>query len=225
MMELREPLGVSSTPWSELFKTTFGPLVGAAIALAAIWIKEFFDRRRSVQEWYEKSYVEEGVDRLTSFIVNIEYRLTDLLGFKSDKAPLATEEMPTLPMDSIIRLQIILQTDVFTNLFPALYASAKTLASEDGDHEEINAIIELAHALHDGLGQLRKELLKVKIKRKAAIYDIASKPEISSALVNIETKVEETRKSIVEVENKLTETRGSLSRSRRTDRSKSRRHS
>ncbi|HEY3103260.1 MAG TPA: hypothetical protein VGJ69_06685 [Pyrinomonadaceae bacterium] len=210
--------------WLELVKTTFGPLVGAAIALAAIWIKEFAERKRAIQDWYEESYIEDGVDHLISYALLMEFTLMDIQSFEKGKSFLAHDEIQMVPTKSIVKLQTVLQTEVFTILFPALFISVRTLSEEDAEPEEVKAIIGVAHELHAGLFDLRKELLKIKVKRKAEIYGISQKPEILSALARTETKVEEARMRVVEVEDKLMKSDDRPAKRHRAMRTKLRKH-
>jgi hypothetical protein len=62
--------------WTEVFKTAFGPLIGAVIALISLWAKEVFDRRRDLQAWYEEQYLREGLDRIAAHIMAVKYNLT-----------------------------------------------------------------------------------------------------------------------------------------------------
>jgi hypothetical protein len=210
--------------WIEIIKATFGPLIGAAIALAAIWIKESLDRKRSIQDWFEKSYIEEGVDRLISWVLLMEFMLMDIQNFGSSKTPLTSDDVQMVPTESIIKLQTIFQTEIFTNLFPALYVSVKSLTEEDGDPDEINGIINVAHVLHDGLFELRAELLKLKIHRKGEVYDISGRPEIKSALAETESKVETARNHLVEIENDLSQQQSHSKKVGRLRRSTTKRH-
>ncbi len=171
--------------WTELIKTLLGPLIGAAIALAAIWLKEFFDRRRAVQAWYEERYIREGLDRIASYILTVEYYLS----YPSDSPPIP-KEMLQLPVEAISRIQVALQTEVFTMSLTMLHHPTEHTKFRNDMGNMFRITNSLAHQLRWSIDSLRKEMLAANIRRRADIYEIADQPEIKRILKDVAGKVE-----------------------------------
>ena len=105
--------------WAEVVKTVVGPLVGGAIALSAIWIKESFDRRRALQTWYEDQYIRGGIDPLISYFMTMHFAL-----FEYENDDWAPKELIHMPIEALTRVQTVLRTEVFTAMLPTLYMHA-----------------------------------------------------------------------------------------------------
>ena len=50
-----------------------GPIIGAIVAISAIWAKEILEARKNNQSWFEQTYITEGIDPLLAYL-----RLTDV---------------------------------------------------------------------------------------------------------------------------------------------------
>lgn len=176
--------------WSELAKTFIGPLIGAAIALGAIWLKELLERRRAIQSWYEERYIREGLDRITSYILTLEY----FLSYPSNAPPIP-KDMLHFPVEAISRIQIALQTEVFTMSLPMLYQATEFA----GYGKEVGPLLQIMNSLASeirwSIDALRREMLSASIKRRAEIYDFANKPEIKRILKKVEITINEAHKS------------------------------
>ncbi len=135
--------------------------------------------------WYEERYIREGLDRITSYILTIEYFLT----YPSDSPPIP-KEMLHFPIEAISRVQIALQTEVFTMSLPMLYHPTEFSSFRNNVGDLFKIMNSLAHQLRWSIDNLRKEMLSAKIKRRADIYDIARRPEIKRILKEIETTIE-----------------------------------
>jgi hypothetical protein len=45
-----------------------GAVIGAIVAVAAIWAKEMLEARKTIQNWFEQTYITEGVDPLLALL-------------------------------------------------------------------------------------------------------------------------------------------------------------
>jgi hypothetical protein len=91
-----------ATDWTEVIKVVFGPLIGAAIALLSIWLKEMLDRRRNLQAWYEDQYVRNGLDQISSHIMAVKYNLV-----ANPDNPSIPAEMLILPVEAITKIRLM----------------------------------------------------------------------------------------------------------------------
>jgi hypothetical protein len=162
--------------WSDTIKTLAGPVIGAVIALMAIWLKEFFDKRKSVQSWFEQHYIFEGIDALISHFILLEIsianlRMTEVFCSK-DKSSIRVED---LSPDVISKLEAILQNRMF--LVSASFIR-RIIEFEFSDKAfEKNALDEcfkLAKKYSSILKDLRKVLLSIELKHKTDVYDISA---------------------------------------------------
>jgi hypothetical protein len=175
--------------WAKVIETILGPLIGAAVALVAIWLKEIYDRRRELQTWYEEHYLREGLDRITSHIMAVEYCLN-----ANPDDPAVPEEVLKLPVEAITRIQVALQSDVFTQAIPMLHWATKYPSLKDTP--VFKARQALTQDLRRLIDELRKEMLKADIKRKTGVYDIANRPRIKQLNAQIDQRIRETHASI-----------------------------
>src|SRR5262249_53084059 len=93
----------------DTIKVLTGPVIGAAIAILAIWAKEFFERRKSIQTWFEEQYIFQGVDLLIAQFILLESLLIDYQHIEQTRIPRMLSKSPDeLPPDVIAKLQAIL---------------------------------------------------------------------------------------------------------------------
>ena len=60
-----------------LIVTIIGGIVGGGIATATSWISKRQEMETSVKEWYEQTYIINGVDPLIAYLVGLEFRLVN----------------------------------------------------------------------------------------------------------------------------------------------------
>src|SRR5262249_14115869 len=73
------PGQVHSMDLGNIAESAVGTFTGAAIALASMWMKELFARRKAAQVWYEQYYIAEGIDRLLSYVRMIDVQMATLI--------------------------------------------------------------------------------------------------------------------------------------------------
>src|SRR5687767_1869697 len=57
-----------------------GAIIGAIVAVTAIWAKEILEARKNAQSWFEQTYITEGIDPLLAYLRLHDVQLTMLLG-------------------------------------------------------------------------------------------------------------------------------------------------
>jgi hypothetical protein len=161
--------------WADFFKTLAGPVIGVAIAFAVIWLKEWLDKKKSVQSWFEQHYIMEGVDALTSYFVRLEasiigLQLSEILG-PSRSVPNTIEEISP---EVIARLESILQDKIFLVSASFIRSAAMFEYSDESLRKRVlQECLKLAKRYSDTLKDLRVELLNIRLNRKTDLYRIA----------------------------------------------------
>ena len=59
--------------WLELTKAFGGPLIAAVVVIAGLIWRDKIERRNAAQAWYEKTYIEEGIDVLIAHLSALQY--------------------------------------------------------------------------------------------------------------------------------------------------------
>lgn len=186
----------------KLLESAFPTIVGGLITLSAFWLKERVDRARLAQEWFEQTYVVEGVDRLL-YHVGIERlqlntmlaasQLSELLG---GKEPLpGIERLPrdrtaeALPVQALVRLELLIGVPSLTALVfdvGNLTSSMSQLPTTSRSKTLLHAAKSRRETAYKHLASLRVELLKIRVKRKSDIYSVHQNERIQSILRKID---------------------------------------
>jgi hypothetical protein len=169
----------------EVFKAVIGPLFAAIFVVIGICLKEWYDRRKAVQSWYEQYYITEGLDVLISYFSALRSELVNAL-FALFSRPTCPDR---LPFQVRARVQTLLNENAFNGAYDiSLNLTQDVLedieASKDGmpsdlNKQKINVLLSVVSKLNDGLQSVRKELLQTGVTDKAQIYGIAKRKEIN----------------------------------------------
>ena len=152
----------------QLIQTLVATIVGGLIVIATNWISQQEERRGAIQEWYEKTYVTDGLDQVVAYF----FGLGVYFGNKSVGGFVRVRDIDTLPVEAIIRLEILLADAI---VFDFLAASHQLLISQDQEQNEKAAQIMYRTAVL--LLNFRKELLKIiatKVSTKHYTIDASS---------------------------------------------------
>src|SRR5882724_9568379 len=103
--------------WTEVLKTLIGTVAGGAITIAALWIKEIFDRRRVIREQFQNYYITEGVDPLLCYFAELE---TKLLFKQAQQQLITASDIPLPPTIPLTRLHILLDDKNFSSMILTL---------------------------------------------------------------------------------------------------------
>ena len=172
----------------QLIQTLVATIVGGLIVIATNWISDRKKKREVVQDWYERTYITEGIDPVMIYLFNLGLYFYNkhLGGFVRIK------DIDAIPVEGIIRVQILLDSSVV----PTLIASTHKLpTSED---RQLNR--DVANLMTDTcryLSVFRKDLLTAvptTVKTKNDVID-ASKvkkelKKISNDLIKLASRQE-----------------------------------
>ncbi len=96
----------------QLIQTLVATVVGGLIVIATNWISTTVKRREAVQEWYEKTYVTEGIDSIVIYLYSL-----DLYFFnKSSGGFVQIIDVDAIPTEAIVELQILFGTAVIPRI-------------------------------------------------------------------------------------------------------------
>ncbi len=150
---------------SQLIQTLVATVVGGLIVIATNWISVQEARRNTVQEWYEKTYVTEGIDPMVTYFLNLSLYIYNegVGGF------VRVKDIDVVPVEAMTKLLILFNDDTIPNLIAQAH---KQLANQD---KHLN--FQTASILSDVstlLLAFRKELLKtiaVNVRTKHYVVD------------------------------------------------------
>ena len=160
-----------------------GPVIGAVVAVSAIWVKESLDRRKNSQVWFDETYIRHGIDRLLEYLRLYDVQLVLLLHGRD--VLLLNDEMssPTdargiskpLPIEAMIRVETLLKTTTYTqitSLLPGNVSFFISVPSEKRSKVLLTEKITFIRAAYESLVNVRQELLNVSIKRKSQVHSL-----------------------------------------------------
>jgi ribosomal protein S13 len=170
--------------WFEVFKSVIGPTIAAIFVVIGIWLKEWYDRRKAVQLWFEQYYITEGLDVLISHLSALRAELVNTM--------FALFAQPTSPSNLPFEVAARVQTLLHTNSLNSAYAIAQKATQHIIDEleatqspelsklesQKIEALTTMVDLLLESLQRIRKQLLQVKIRNKAEIYKISDHEKI-----------------------------------------------
>src|SRR6266568_4479192 len=91
-----------------LVASIIGTLAGGLVVIFTNGLSARRTRRKSLQDWYRKIYIAEGVDPLITFFVELEFRWK-----WSDQKLLPLEK---LPITALANIQVLLDNHVLTEI-------------------------------------------------------------------------------------------------------------
>src|ERR1700736_6350700 len=113
----------------QLIQTLVATVIGGLIVIATNWIAKQEERRGAIQEWYEKTYVTEGIEPVVIYISNlaIYFYNKQVGGF------IRVGTIETIPVESIVRLQILFNDSIVPTIISLAH---QLLTSEDKKQNE-----------------------------------------------------------------------------------------
>lgn len=190
--------------WERVFPTAVGAIIGGLITIAALVLKELFDRRRAVQSWYEDTYISEGIDRLIVYLSGLESVLSNLSqGYPDDPAlnepypRQAVERFRTLFPNSTVPGWISVFRDNCEKQKRELTMQKNqhtdTKIQRDSEPPGIQRAHGIVIILMKGLRSLECELLQSKVARKAQVHTIREREKIGVLIEDIEQSIQAAR--------------------------------
>jgi hypothetical protein len=187
---------------AKLLESALPTVVGGLITLSAFWLKEGLDQRKSAQEWFERTYIEEGVDRILYRLKLEILQLTHMLStrqladLRGGKEPsLGLERRPRhdsaeeFPIEALVRLEIVLGSIELTAVTSGVLDLASALAPLPASRRSPTLMQENSRYLqtvYNNMDLLRTALLTIRIKRKSDVYSIRKNEEILGIIRNLE---------------------------------------
>ena len=160
-----------------------GPVIGAVVAVSAIWVKEFRERRKNAQVCFDETYIRHGIDRLLEYLRLYDVQLVLLLHGRdvlllNDEISSPTDASgisKPLPIEAMIRVETLLKTTTYTqitSLLPGNVSFFISVPSEKRSKVLLTEKITFIRAAYESLVNVRQELLNVSIKRKSQVHSL-----------------------------------------------------
>ena len=166
-----------------LVASIIGTLAGGLVVIFTNGLSARRTRRKSLQDWYRKIYIAEGVDPLITFFVELEFRWK-----WSDQKLLPLEK---LPITALANIQVLLDNHVLTEI-------ARDIQNELTETQlRISTQVTLLR-IGSTLLDLRKELLRI---IPAQVNEVASQVTLPGFTEKFEKIHDELQRQINE-ENK-----------------------
>lgn len=160
-----------------------GPVIGAVVAVSAIWVKEFLERGKNSQVWFDETYIRHGIDRLLEYLRLYDVQLVLLLHGRDVlllNDQISSSGDPSgiskpLPIEAMIRVETLLKTTAYTqvtSLLPGNVSFFISLPSEKRSKVLLTEKIAFIRAAYESLVNIRQELLNISIKRKSQVHSL-----------------------------------------------------
>lgn len=137
---------------AQLIQTLVATVVGGLIVIATNWIGKQEERRVAIKEWYEKTYIAEGIEPVLTYL----FHLALYFNAKSYGGFVRVKDIEIIPIEGIVRLQILLDNSVV----PRIIRLAHSLLSSD-DKQLNNEVAVFLTDTSQYLADFRKELLDI----------------------------------------------------------------
>jgi len=176
-----------------------GPVIGAIVAVTAIWTKEHLESRKASQTWFEQSYIAEGIDRLLGYLRLQEIQLALLSvsqtaevndgRFSFDHENISKNVgLNAFPVEALVRIETLLKTRDYVAVISSLPEFIRLIALVDPEKRSralLSDKIALVRQTYQSLLTIREELLGIKVKRKSDIDQIHKNEHIQAALARL----------------------------------------
>jgi hypothetical protein len=173
--------------WDKAFPAAVGSLIGGLITISTLLVKEFFDRRRSVQAWFEQTYISEGIERLLVYLSTLDDLLSQI--DHGTSIGILTQLVGPYPLEAVERFRI---------LFPGLPASMLSLsrlecelvkAGSVPDLQGAKSMSQIVKITREECTLLQEALLEVQISKKAQVHQIRNRKRVLPICERLEARV------------------------------------
>ena len=190
---------------AQVAQTLVGTIVGGFIVIATNWISSQRESRRATQEWYEQTYLTDGIDLVIAHLISIRFKIHD---HAYPDLNVQVDSADTVPVNALARYQSLLKDAMLPTLIAYLHiridencpptdnardraAVAQSFVSR-GVATELSKIV---ITTNDLLFELREELLNIKIHTKHDIHNIHKNERVSLLLKRLDKMANEIGKS------------------------------
>jgi hypothetical protein len=185
---------------SELIKaliSAVGPIVGAIVAIAAIWAKEILEARKNTQSWFEQTYITEGIDPLLAYLRLQDVLLTTLFGTTQTVELQGVGRFPSVdnlandvpsrifPVEALVRIETLLKTKEYTALIATLPEFTRLYSNIEPEKRIAPVLSDKINLVRDGynsLATIRQELLEAKVNKKKEVRKLHENQSIKNTL-------------------------------------------
>ncbi len=141
--------------------------VGAMIPVVLVLLQERLAARKQIVEWFEKRYIEDGIDVLHEFFSS--WAILSALPARTPQELLANPTFAEVPSHAAGRLACITGHVAFQNWFNALRGQWLR-AAHQGDWNQLVKFHQYVASVSEHLNELRRELLSHKVLAKRDAY-------------------------------------------------------
>jgi hypothetical protein len=182
-----------------------GPVIGAVVAVTAIWVKEVLESQRNCQSWFEQTYITEGVDSLLAYLRLQDVQLTLLLSSRQTIELKDAGKFPNVenissnvalnvfPVEALVRVETLLKTEDYTAVIATLPEFVRFYINIEPEKRSFAVMSEklgLIREAYLSLKTIRQELLECKVKKKADVRGLDEKASIKDTLKKFAQEVQ-----------------------------------
>lgn len=171
-----------------------GPVIGAVVAVSAIWVKELLDRHKNSQFWFEETYIRQGIDRLLEYLRLYDVQLVLLLFGRDvlllNESAETSQTSKPFPIEALIRVETLLKTKTYTQvtcLLPGNVRFFVEIPFEKRSKVLLTERIQFIRAAYESLVSVRQELLNVTIKRKSQVHNLDKNESLRRLIAQFES--------------------------------------
>ncbi len=179
---------------SPFIQTTFGAVVGGAVVLITNRVMVRAEKRKEIQDWYEKTYITEGVDRLLAYLTHLS-----LCFLPVTEGVNLSEPDVQIPSEALTRIEILLgkeKNSVGGVEYLGVYIASihKSVRTDENADSAINMLFQLIEILFE-LRWYVLSLIPSKVNRKNQQLDVSDfRERFESILREYYVEVDKPRK-------------------------------
>jgi len=171
---------------AQLIQTLVATVVGGLIVIATNWLSARGKRREAIQEWYERTYITEGIDPLMAYYQSLVFALYSKA---SDKVISIAKR--DIPVEALCKVRVLLLNDVtLSNIILGAHYQLAECTEEQVLQESAHTVQKAVEAFLTFRVELTKAVAR-QVENKHFLADC------TSLIHKLET-VEQELKSLVE---------------------------
>ena len=156
-----------TSAWSTAIPTLLAVIVGGALSIGGVWLKDTRDRRRAIQEWLEAEFIFGGIEPVVCTLDRMR-----LLLVQREVSLVRVDPNGGFPVTELAKLRIVIGSDRLSVFIQVL---GRLVMRAAGDRLRGEEIAKIAGDLMRHLDQLERLLLQANLSEKGAIYRLAER--------------------------------------------------
>lgn len=125
-----------------LIVSLFGGLLGGAIAILTAWLRRRQDSETSTKEWYEQTYIRDGIDPLIAYLIGLEFRLV----MKTENIKMNVPNDP-VPVNSIAGIHFLFGQTMLLETVGLVHWCIDNEENQANAREIAGIVMEIVHVL------------------------------------------------------------------------------